>query len=138
NAIMTVIRTWWNVVVRPIFNAVVAFIRNVLGPVFRWLWNNIVSPVFGWIGSKISGVWNGTIRPAFDGIRAGARKVGEAFSAAKNTVERVWNKLKEIVKKPIKAAVDFINNKLIGTKGKSGLNKIPGVNIKKIPGFAVG
>jgi len=133
NAIMTVIRTWWNVVVRPIFNAVVAFIRNVLGPIFRWLWNSIVSPVFGWIGSKISGVWNGTIRPAFDGIRAGARKVGEAFGAAKDAVSRAWDKLKSIVSKPIRAAVSFVNEKLIGN-----LNKIPGVKIKKIPKFATG
>src|SRR5690606_35480573 len=66
----TLIKTWWNVTVKPIFNLVKWVISNIVGPAIRWLWNSIVKPVFTQIGNHVRWVWNTLIKPAFNAIRS--------------------------------------------------------------------
>lgn len=66
----TLIKTWWNVTVKPIFNLVKWVISNVVAPAIRWLWSNIVKPVFTQIGNHVRWAWNTLIKPAFNAIRS--------------------------------------------------------------------
>jgi len=131
----TLIRTVWNGVIRPTLQAWWSYLNNVLFPVIRWLWTNIVQPVFGFIGDRIRSVWNGIIKPAFDAMKKGVEAVGTAFGAAKDAIGTAWDKLKELVKEPIRVAIEFVNDKLIG-----GINKLlpKKFEIPTIPGFATG
>lgn len=125
----TLIRTWWTGV-KIVFDAVVGFLRNTLGTAFTWLWNNIISPVWNGIRDTISAVWNNGIKPIFDTIKdAVQNKLPAAFEAAKDGITKAWDKIKDAAKKPVEFVVNkVINDGLIGT-----FNKIPGVDIKKVP-----
>lgn len=58
----TTISLWENVL-QPIFKAWVAYVRDVLIPVVKWLWAKVIKPVFGYIGNLIKDTWNGVIKP---------------------------------------------------------------------------
>ncbi|MFC9941267.1 hypothetical protein [Nocardiopsis alba] len=55
----------WQSVLKPIFDALVAIIRDHVVPVILWLWHNVITPAFTAIGAVISWVWTYLIKPAF-------------------------------------------------------------------------
>lgn len=59
------IGSWWDFAVG-IFNTAVAFIRDVFGAVFTWLYESVIKPVFDGIGAAIKWVWDNVIKPTFD------------------------------------------------------------------------
>lgn len=123
--------------IKPIFTAIGWTIRNVLGPAFSWLYNNIVKPVMGYVGSRISSVWNSNIKPAFNAIKSGVSLVADAFGAAKDRIASAWDKVKSLIKTPLKWAVDNAVNPFIGAingfiPGPGPLSKV------KVAGFATG
>ena len=68
-SIQSAISFAWNNVIKPVFNALVGFVQNVIAPAFTWLWENVVRPVFDWVGKKIRDVWRGMIEPVFTLMR---------------------------------------------------------------------
>lgn len=123
----------WNSVIKPVFNALVGFVRDVLGPIFSWLWQNVIKPVFGWIGNFISTAWNHVIWPVFSAI---ADTVGgvlgpifkwlwndiikPVWGGISRTIGDIWN---NNIKPVFKAVGDFIGDKVVPVfkKGVDGI-----------------
>ncbi|WGW12757.1 tape measure protein [Saxibacter everestensis] len=118
--IAAVVSLWWNYYVKPIFNAVMFVVRNILAPVFTWLWNSIIKPVFGFIGLLIRTWWAGAkivfgwvagfirtvLAPVFNFLWT---VVKIAFQAIRAIIQIWWN----VAVKPIlNGAVWFFKNVL--------------------------
>jgi TP901 family phage tail tape measure protein len=70
----------WEKILKPALSAIVSFFKNVLAPVFKWLWENVVKPVFGWISGLIHDSVEGW-KIIFGVVRDFIQnKVGPAFS----------------------------------------------------------
>lgn len=123
NGIKAVIRNAW-IGIKATWTAIKWVIDHVLAPVFRWLWKNVIVPVWNGIKTTISGVWNRGIRPAFDALKRGVGAVRSAFSTAVEAIRKIWDKLKDIAKKPVNFLIGTVYN-----KGVVGL-------VNKIAGFA--
>jgi len=125
----SVISTWW-AGAKIVFGFVVSFLRNTLGVAFTWFRDSVIKPVWDTIKSVITTVWNNGIKPIFDTISdAVQNKLPRAFTAAKDGITSAWDKIKDAAKKPVEFVINkVINDGLIGT-----FNKIPGVDIKKVP-----
>ena len=121
--------SWW-AGAKIVFGAVVGFLRNTLGVTFTWFRDSIISPVFDRIRSIISSVWESGIRPVFETLTDFVQnKLPSAFEAAKNGITTAWDKIKEAARKP----VEFVVNKVINDGLIDTFNKIPGVDIKRVP-----
>ncbi|OII10531.1 hypothetical protein BIU97_10410 [Curtobacterium sp. MCBA15_009] len=137
-----VFNVWWNQIVMPIFSGVVGFLRNTLGPVFTWLRDTIIRPVFSGIGTIIRGVWNTWLKPVFDKIADIAKNtIPKAFSVMKDGIGKAWDKVKSVVKAPIKFIVEtVIRDGIIGNFNKLAdvfhTKHLPDVSLPK--GFAGG
>ena len=129
------IKSVWTNLIKPVFDGWVWIFKNVVGPAISWLWSNAVKPAMDNIGGKVKSVWEGFIKPAFDNIKTGAGAVQTAFENAKKGITTAWEKLADVVQTPIRAAITFVNDKLIGN-----LNKIlpKDYEITPIPKFETG
>lgn len=147
NAVMSVITFIWNLI-----KTYVGFYITI----FKGIWTAI-----SWVISKVKSgfttavtflkslftkyinfyisifkkIWNG-VKWVIDKIKSGfsymADKVKSIFNGIKDTISSIMNKVTDAVKKPINWSISGLN-KVIG-----GMNKIPGVNIPKIPALATG
>lgn len=117
-------------VVNGIFQLIDAAIRLVLAPAFNWLWENVISPVFNWIGGIVGDTWNKYVKPVFDTLSTWLRdKLPGAFAAARDGISKAWGAIQDIARIP----VEFVINKVINDGLIETFNKIPGVNIARIP-----
>ncbi len=155
---------FWKLVFDTALNAISAFWSttwNTISGFFRGIWDGIVA----WFQEKIAfwqavfrlslavlketwqNVWNG-IKSFFANIWTGIKAVfttmmdfvkkkpAQAFEAARDAIGTAWRGIQELAKKPVRFVIDTVINGLIGM-----VNKIPGVNLSKIPlpkGFARG
>lgn len=107
-----------------VWNGIVAIFSSVVGwfaGIFAGAWNAIKN-VFSTVGGFFSGIWN-TIVSVFGSVGAA---VGNAISGA---VKGVVNGILSGAEGIINGFINSING-VIGT-----INKIPGVNIGKVPNF---
>lgn len=121
----------WETFIRPAFSALSSFLTDTLFPAFNTFWTT-VKKVMDNIREKIDNVWENFVKPAFDAIKSGVGAVKDAFETAKRGIESAWNKLKQIVAKPIVAVINFVNdgiidgiNTVLGWVGIDGIKKIP-------------
>ena len=70
-AIAGIVEWAWGTVIKPVFEALYAFITDDLAPVVRWLWEEVFSPTLSSIGDAVDNfgsnwakVWNGIQRAA--------------------------------------------------------------------------
>jgi len=102
--IQTVVKFAWNNIIKPVFNAIVGFVKNTLAPIFNWLWKNIISPVFTGIWSVVKIYW-ALIETIFKGIVWTVKNVlapiftwlwknivQPVFAGLFGTISDVWNK----------------------------------------------
>lgn len=117
-------------------NAVKPAIDNV-GKIFNWLYQSVVKPVWDGIKKVIEGVWKNGIKPVIDTLsKVISTDPKKAFEAARDGIQTAWTAIQDLAKKPVKFVIETVINGLIDT-----INKIPGVNLKKVPlpkGFAQG
>lgn len=121
DAVIEVIRFAWENVIKPILDAFIWFIQNVLAPVFGWLWHTIVEPVFHgistFVGTEINGIkaivqglidfikndlapvfgwiWHTIIEPAWNGI--------------KTITESIWNGITSTIRTVVNGVISVIN-----------------------------
>ncbi|MFC8273742.1 hypothetical protein ACFUJR_14715 [Streptomyces sp. NPDC057271] len=76
----------------------------------QWVWEHLLRPVFSFIGDKAKWLWDKALKPAFDNIKKGVQAVGESFDDAKGFIEKAWNKVQDIAKKPVRFIIDKIYN----------------------------
>jgi len=145
--IQNAVKWAWENVIKPVFDALVWFAKNVLAPTFDWLWKNIIKPAFDGIGSAIKWVWENVIRPVFKTLGDFITKtIPKAFEDGVGFIKTQWEKLKEIAKTPVRFVVEkVINEGLIGAfntvagfidPGGGVLKKLDPVKLP--PGFADG
>lgn len=65
----------WNRAIKPTFGALVAFMRDDIGPTALWLWNRVLKPAWAGISDAVSFAWNKVIKPAFEAFRYVASEV---------------------------------------------------------------
>ncbi|SES03274.1 hypothetical protein [Streptomyces qinglanensis] len=66
----------WNVVLKPVFNALVVAIRWV-AKIAVWLWHNVLSPVFHGIAVVVTWWWQNIVRRYFGLVRGAFRLVAK-------------------------------------------------------------
>ena len=147
NAVMSVIMFIWNLIktyvgfyitiFKGIWNAilwVINKIKNGFSTAVNFL-KSLFSRAVNFYISIFKKIWNG-VKWVIDKIKSGfsymADKVKSIFNGIKDTISSIMNKVIGVVKTPINWAISGLNT-LIG-----GINKIPGVNIPKIPALATG
>jgi murein DD-endopeptidase MepM/ murein hydrolase activator NlpD len=142
-AIGLLVGRWWNVTVKPIFDAVSGFVRNVLGPAFNWFYSSVIKPVWDRVGAAIALVWNSKVKPIFESLNKMMNEtIPAAFKFGVGLAEKHWKTLQDIAKAPVKFVIDtVINDGLIGAFNTvagvlPGIDKLPRVALPK--GFADG
>ena len=102
----------------------------ILGDIFETALDLLIQWVSDFIG-KIIKFGSDVV----ENIKSGLSKVGDAitkpFKDAYNSVSEWWEKIKGIVKNPIKAVVELVKP----GKSKKSLVDDPGVDITKLPGY---
>ena len=124
SAISGIVDTWNNHL-KPAFEAIGAFLENVLLPIFvavfqtvigplisntftfiKNLWENTLKPVFDGICDFLTGVFTGDWQKAFDGLLSIATGI---FEGIKNMIETNMNTGRDIVKNAIEKIKGFFN-----------------------------
>src|SRR5690606_13659061 len=110
----------WNVIIKPIWDAVWGFIANTLLPWFQSLWEK-VRDVWQKISDKITNVWNwikdhvwnpiknfivDTLIPKFTELKD---KIVSAWNTIKDKAKAIWDKVLSIVQGAINGIIDIIN-----------------------------
>lgn len=107
--IQNVVKWAWNNVIKPVFNAIVSFVKNVLAPIFTWYWKNIIQPVFQGVWSAIKMYWGfidtifrtivwvvkNILAPVFGWLWKTIIK--PAFEGLFGTISDVWKKIKPVL-----------------------------------------
>lgn len=107
-AIMVAIQFAWSVI-QVVFKVIEWYVRNVLGPVFHWLYDNVIKPV-----------WENAIKPVFQALAdfIGAYIV-PAFKAGVAAIGAAWRMVADVAKTPVEFIVNTVINKgIIGTWNK--------------------
>ena len=121
--VFRMIKAAWETALKPAFEAIGAFLKNVLLPVFDVVFTYGVMPIVDTVFQTIIKLWDNSLKPMFQGIIdfIGGVFTGNwsrAWQGVSNIFSGIWNGLKTIAKAPINAIINMINT-LIG-----GLNKI--------------
>lgn len=97
------------------FGIIGDYLHVTLGPAFTWLQDNVIDPVFNGISSVIGTVWETGIKPVFDTIsKVVEEDLPAAFEGGIGFIEDIWNGLLEVLKAPVRWAVnDVINGGII-------------------------
>ncbi|GAA3384509.1 phage tail tape measure protein [Streptomyces racemochromogenes] len=93
-----------------IFDVLVAYVKLVLIPMFMRFWNETIKPAWEGIKSIIANAWNTGIKPIFDLLSKGVDRVKESFHAGITGIGLIWDKLREITRKPVQFVIDTVYN----------------------------
>lgn len=112
----------WENVIKPAFQAISGFVKNVLGPIFSWLYQNIIKPV--WNGIKVAIVVAiAAVMVVYKAIQWFMKNVlGPAFKWLYNSVIKpVWDAIKKAISwawdkiiKPVFAAIKWYIDNVLG------------------------
>ena len=145
----TDIKDLWNNHLKPALEAVGNFIENVLAPAFKWVFENIITPVVDSCFKTVESLWTNGLKPVLTGICdfiAGvfSGDFSKAWQGVLDIVGGIWSGLSDLVKAPINAAIDLINNFIGKANGLKIPDWVPGMggsgvlNIPLIPRLATG
>lgn len=132
------IKWYWENVIGTAFDAL-KFALGAVGDFFKWIWESVIKPVWNALGDGIKWVWENVIKPAFDFLKDGLQGVGDFFGQIVSAIETTWNKVKDIVRKPVEFVVNTVYNGGI-VKAWNGISDLLGMDTKlqEIPGFKTG
>lgn len=144
---------WWNNYAKPILKgfgtalgvagAAVAWLwdkavkpsLNAIGALFKWVWEKLIKPAWDALTAGLSWGWSHIVKPAFDALKTAVSGLGTAFDLARDAVKTAWDKIKQVVKDPIKAVLQLINTWVIDkfnfVSGKLGGPKIDPIDLSK-------
>lgn len=105
--ISTVIKAAWNSLIKPIWDKIRNHIVTVLIPIFKRLLAD-GKAIFNKLGSAIRAVWNNVVKPAFNFMKKGVDGVKAAFRTGVNAIKGTWEKLKDILRKPVSVFVNTV------------------------------
>lgn len=97
----------WHNVIRPAWNGMKSGMQ-ALGDFMGKVWRNVIRPVWNFIKGAIDGAWKHVIRPVFKAISGAVHDVGHAFNVAKDAIKKAWDKIQDIIKKPVKFVINYV------------------------------
>lgn len=127
----------WNDKIKPGWSAFQLGIA-LLGAKIKELWTTYVQPVFGWIGDKGTWLWKTALKPAFDLASKGVAAVGKSFGDAKDAIQKQWDKVEGIAKKPVAFLVNTIYNDHLVPTWNAVAGAFGAPKLSKVKGFARG
>ena len=122
----------WEKVIKPAFDAISSFVKNVLGPIFTWLYQNIVKPVWKVIKTAIA-VAIAAVIVAFKLVKWYISNVlGPVFKWLYNKVIKpVWDAIKKAITwawdnaiKPVFKAIKWYIDNVLGPVFRWLYNKV--------------
>ena len=120
----------WQNVIRPTWDAL-KIALEAIGNFFREVWDNVIKPAWDALGAGINWVWENVIKKAWDALKSGLEGVKNFFDSTVKTIGELWDKMKDIVKAPVKFVVDTIYNQGI-VKAWNGIAGFIGMDDKKL------
>jgi hypothetical protein len=109
NYIAGIIAEKWQQI-KLVFDVLAAYVKNVLAPQFMRFWDDTIKPVWEGIKNIIANAWNIGIRPIFDLLKRGVENVKDSFSTGITAIGLIWDRLREITRKPVQFVVDTVYN----------------------------
>jgi phage-related minor tail protein len=103
------ISEWWTTA-KFIFGFAIDYIKGPLAESFMNFWNGTIKPVWEGIKATIAFVWDRGIRPVFDALGRGVDTVKGSFDAGVSAIGLIWDRLREITRKPVQFVVDTVYN----------------------------
>ena len=142
-AIRIAIEAAWAWIKKWVFDPIVSFLKNTLGPAFTWLRDNVITPVWNGIQDAISTTWNWIKTNVFDPLANAVKKtLPNAFEDGKDAIGKAWDKLKEVAKAPVRFVIETVLNNGLIKKFNEIADKFPGttkINEISLPkGFRAG
>ena len=109
------IKDTWENHLKPAFDAIGTFLKEVLMPVFEWVFLNVIEPYVEAAFTHIANLWNNTLKPVFDGICDFITGVftgdfEKAFGGLKDIVDGVFAGIKSAIETPMNAAKEIVTN----------------------------
>ncbi|MEO3976298.1 peptidoglycan DD-metalloendopeptidase family protein [Streptomyces sp. CAU 1734] len=119
----------WDTVLKPMFGLLGAGLR-ALGDAGLWLWRNAIKPAWDGISAGAMWLWDNALKPLFDKGKEGVALFGAAFGIAKKAIEKAWNQVSDVAKKPVNFIIEMVYTKGIKAvwdkvAGFVGLGKLP-------------
>ena len=120
-SIQIAIKAAW-AVIKVIFDAIVSFVKNVLGPIFSWLYEKLIKPVWDGIKWYISTTWDG-IKIIFNAIKGFLENtLGPAFSwFYEKLIKPVWDGISSA----ISSTWDWIKKNVFDPLANAVKNTLP-------------
>lgn len=108
------IRDTWNNHLKPVFDAIGAFLNEFLVPIFKFAFDVIIGPLVSNVFDTIKRLWTDTLKPVFDGICDFLLGVftcdwDKAFSGILNIVTGIFNGIITAVQKPMDLVRDIVD-----------------------------
>lgn len=139
----TAIKGFWDSNLKPCFEAIGNFIKNVLAPVFKTVFNGLIVPYIQSAFKMIGDLWNGTLKPIFTGITDFLTGIftgnfKKAFQGIVTAVGGIFSGIVAVVKAPINTVIGIINSFIRGLNRLQVPSWVPaiggkGINIPTIP-----
>ena len=117
DAIAGIMDTWENHL-KPTFEAIGAFLNDVVKPVFEYVFMNVIVPLIQGAFTTIVNLWNGTLKPVLDGIcdfLTGLFTLN--WQKMKDSLISIINALLEGVKTTFNSIKSFLSNVWGNIKG---------------------
>lgn len=140
------IQEFWNNNLKPCFDAIGNFIKNVLAPVFQSVFKGTIMPLISTAFNYIKSAWNDVLKPVFTGITDFLTGVftlnfKQAWEGILSFLKGILNSIINGIETMINGAISALNglisgiNKAISLAGKLlGLSvTIPAISLLKLP-----
>lgn len=97
-----------------LFHDQIMNVIRIVADRFMWLWHAVVDPLVNGVAALFKWLWENGIKLAFDWIMGGLRNLGDFFTTVVNGIKGAWDRLYDILKKPINFFIDVVwNNGLL-------------------------
>lgn len=119
----TAIKGFWDSHLKPCFDAIGNFIKNVLAPAFNTVFKGLIVPYVQTAFKSIADLWNNSLKPILTGITDFLTGVfsgnfKQAFQGIVTAVGGIFSGLVGVVKAPVNAVISILNSFI------RGLNRI--------------
>jgi hypothetical protein len=114
----------WEKILKPVWDLILGVIQvgidifTTLGNIIDQIFRHIIAPAFNWLWEKTIGPWwREHIQPVLKSFGEWVEdKLPAAFDAGVTLIENIWQSLLNILRAPVRLAVDVVFNKgLIGS-----------------------
>ncbi|MEU6725463.1 NlpC/P60 family protein [Nonomuraea wenchangensis] len=111
DGISAAVKFAWNNIIKPAVAALVLYWQTILGPAITWLWEKVIKPAWNGISEAIKFAWEKIIQPAVKSFWTFiSETLPEGFKKGVGMIEKFWNGLKDVAKKPVNFVIETVYN----------------------------